>query len=120
MKSLKTFVKAGVLTLLLVALLAGRGRAGDCQRCVSYDEYQQYDNTRYPQPYFSTSGGNGTAVRSTDTVTVRFKVELQLWTDQVRLYYTTDGSPRPAQLEPAAAPPPGACIYEGTFTPSEW
>jgi hypothetical protein len=74
-------------------------------------------NGSYTQPYFATLGGaHGVTPWSTDTVTVRFKSEYQFWTNQVRLYYTTDGStPSGSFGTGTGTTSVVTCSYEGTF-----
>lgn len=59
---------------------------------VYYEKTENFVNGSSGTKYFVTSGGHGTTPWSTDTVSVNFKVEYQFYTNQVRLYYTTDGS----------------------------
>jgi hypothetical protein len=112
-----------IAVVLLVLVLLAAFMAQGVLATATYVYHDKSTNTitgavsgTYPQPYFSTSGGHGTTPWSTDTVTVRFKVEYQSLTNEVYLYYTTDGTdPFGANGASGGSIPAVPCTYEGTF-----
>ena len=101
-----------VIALVLTVSLRVFGTAN----YVYHEKTENFVNGSSGTKYFVTSGGHGTTPWSTDTVSVNFKVEYQNYTNQVRLYYTTDGSTPSGSFGTASGTTTVlTCSYSSTF-----
>lgn len=108
-------VLAGIAAVALF-VLSGTGTVLATANYVYHEQTENFVNGSNGYKYFQTSGGHGTTPWSSDTVYPAFKVEYQFWTNQVRLYYTTDGStPAGSFGTGSGTTAVQTCTYSATF-----
>lgn len=104
------------LALLIGLILAFSLNVRATANYVYHEKTENFVNGSSGTKYFVTSGSHGTTPWSTDTVTISFKVEYQFGTNQVRLYYTTDGSTPSGSFGTGSGTTTVlTCSYNGTF-----